>query len=111
SCCFKPLSICPLLSCFSGEPKLFGTSTTAVCCGSCAFTIPFFPVFPVWPEFCGRTLSWPAGRCPGPQSQWNPAPKTSLSAFPLNPEVSALVLHQMVNWGCWGQAPVLWFPS
>uniref|UniRef100_A0A8C0UHF3 Uncharacterized protein n=1 Tax=Cyanistes caeruleus TaxID=156563 RepID=A0A8C0UHF3_CYACU len=62
-CCFKPLAICPLLSCSSG-------------------LAPFFPVFPVWPGFCGRTLSWPAGHCPGPQSQWNPAPAAAWSTSP-----------------------------
>uniref|UniRef100_A0A8D2NX15 Uncharacterized protein n=1 Tax=Zosterops lateralis melanops TaxID=1220523 RepID=A0A8D2NX15_ZOSLA len=67
---------------FKRTETLWNLNHKAVCCGSCAFTTPFFPVFPVWPEFCAQTLSWPAGHCPGPQSQWNPAPAAAWSASP-----------------------------
>uniref|UniRef100_A0A8C5UCA3 Uncharacterized protein n=1 Tax=Malurus cyaneus samueli TaxID=2593467 RepID=A0A8C5UCA3_9PASS len=50
--------------------------------GHLNYKITFETFFPVWPEFCGRTLSWPAGHCPGPQSQWNPAPAAAWSASP-----------------------------
>uniref|UniRef100_A0A7M4DZ60 Uncharacterized protein n=1 Tax=Crocodylus porosus TaxID=8502 RepID=A0A7M4DZ60_CROPO len=44
------------------------------------FTIPFFPVFPGWPGFCGQPLSWLVEHCPGHLSRWNPAPAAPWSA-------------------------------
>uniref|UniRef100_A0A8B9BF41 Uncharacterized protein n=2 Tax=Anser TaxID=8842 RepID=A0A8B9BF41_9AVES len=70
-CCFHLLLICPLPSYL-------------------AFTIPFFPVFPEWPEFCGQLLSWPAERCPGHQSQWNPVLTAAWSTSP--PEAGRIYL-------------------
>uniref|UniRef100_A0A8C0ASP8 Uncharacterized protein n=1 Tax=Buteo japonicus TaxID=224669 RepID=A0A8C0ASP8_9AVES len=46
--------------------------------------------FPVWPEFCGRTLSWPAEHCPGHQSRWNPVPTAAWSTSP--PEAGRIYL-------------------
>uniref|UniRef100_A0A8D0F864 Uncharacterized protein n=1 Tax=Strix occidentalis caurina TaxID=311401 RepID=A0A8D0F864_STROC len=49
-----------------------------------------FLVFPVWPEFCGRTLSWPAEHCPGHRSRWNPVPTAAWSTSP--PEAGRIYL-------------------
>uniref|UniRef100_A0A8C8A4Q8 Uncharacterized protein n=1 Tax=Otus sunia TaxID=257818 RepID=A0A8C8A4Q8_9STRI len=47
-------------------------------------------LFPEWPEFCGRTLSWPAEHCPGHRSRWNPVPTAAWSTSP--PEAGRIYL-------------------
>uniref|UniRef100_A0A8V0Z4P2 U6 snRNA-associated Sm-like protein LSm1 n=3 Tax=Galliformes TaxID=8976 RepID=A0A8V0Z4P2_CHICK len=74
-----------------GQPRAFIYGCTVTNVTSAAAVAP--RVSPVWPEFCGQLPSWPAGRRPAHQSQWNPVLTAAWSASPPTAEKHLVLLR------------------